>query len=433
MKQSKKIVLAYSGGLDTSVSIAWLIEQGFDVIACCINVGEDYGEHKDLNQIKTKALKVGAIKSYVVDALDEFAEDFLLTALDANAMYEGEYPLSSALSRPLMSQKLVEIAHQEGAEYICHGCTGKGNDQVRFDVAIHSLDPTIEVVTPVRQWHWNREEEIEFAKKYNIEIPIDLDSPYSIDANIWGRANECGVLENPWNQAPDDAFDITKPIEDTPDTPAYVGIGFHQGKPVSIDGQSMSFVDIIAQINLLAGEHGVGRIDHIENRLVGIKSREVYEAPGATVLIKAHQAMENLTMERDLAHFKPMIEQQIANLTYNGLWFSPLMQSLKAFIKTSQETVSGVVKLKLFKGNVSVVASKSDESLYDENLATYTSSDSFDQDASVGFIKLWGLPTQVASQVKQKNLQSAFLKDVLKEQSKEKVLVANQTKGDVNE
>lgn len=433
MKQSKKIVLAYSGGLDTSVSIAWLIEQGFDVIACCINVGEDYGEHKDLNQIKEKALKVGAIKSYVVDALDEFAEDFLLTALDANAMYEGEYPLSSALSRPLMSQKLVEIAHKEGAEYICHGCTGKGNDQVRFDVAIHSLDPKLTVVTPVRQWHWNREEEIEFAKKHNIDIPIDLDSPYSIDANIWGRANECGVLENPWNQAPEDAFDITKPIEETPDQPEFMNITFKQGKPVAVNGVEMSFVDVIKKVNIAAGEHGVGRIDHIENRLVGIKSREVYEAPGATVLLKAHKAMENLTMERDLAHFKPMIEQQIANLTYNGLWFSPLMKSLKAFIQSSQDTVSGTVKVKLFKGNVYVVASKSEESLYDEDLATYTSADSFDQNASVGFIKLWGLPTQVASQVKQKNLQKNFMKDVMKTQTKEKVLVENKLEGESDE
>ena len=289
------------------------------------------------------------------------------------------------------------------------------------------------MVTPVRQWHWNREEEIEFAKKHNIDIPIDLDSPYSIDANIWGRANECGVLENPWNQAPEDAFDITKPIEETPDQPEFMDITFKQGKPVAVNGVEMSFVDVIKKVNIVAGEHGVGRIDHIENRLVGIKSREVYEAPGATVLLKAHKAMENLTMERDLAHFKPMIEQQIANLTYNGLWFSPLMKSLKAFIQSSQDTVSGTVKVKLFKGNVYVVASKSEESLYDEDLATYTAADSFDQNASVGFIKLWGLPTQVASQVKQKNLQKNFMKDVMKTQTKEKVLVENKLEGESDE
>lgn len=427
MKQlNKKIVLAYSGGLDTSVSIAWLVEQGFDVIACCINVGEDYGEHKDLNQIKAKALKVGAIKSYVIDALDEFADDFLLPALQANAVYEGSYPLSSALSRPLMSQKLVEVAHQEGAHYICHGCTGKGNDQVRFDVAIHALDPEIEVVTPVREWHWNREEEIAFAKEHNIDIPIDLDSPYSIDANIWGRANECGVLENPWNEAPEDAFDITQPLEKTPDTPDVVEIDFAQGKPVALNHEAMSFATIIGQLNLLAGKHGIGRIDHIENRLVGIKSREVYEAPGATVLIKAHQAMESLTMERDLAHFKPGLEQQLSNLTYNGLWFSPLMQAVKAFIQQSQVTVSGTVKVKLFKGMAFVLAAKSDESLYDENLATYTAADSFDQKASIGFIKLWGLPTQVASQVQQKTLQHNFVQTVINASTKEseKVTVA---------
>lgn len=420
MKQSKKVVLAYSGGLDTSISIAWLVEQGYEVIACCINVGEDYGEHKDLNKIKEKALKVGASKSYVVDALDEFADEFLLYALDSNALYEDSYPLSSALSRPLMSQKLVEIAHQENADAICHGCTGKGNDQVRFDVAIHSLDPNLEVITPVRQWHWNREEEIEFAKNHNIEIPIDLDSPYSIDANIWGRANECGVLENPWNEAPEDAFGITKNLKDTPNEPTIFELTFEKGKPVAIDGKKMKFSDIIGQINLMAGKHGIGRIDHVENRLVGIKSREVYEAPGAMTLIKAHQAMESLTLERDLAHFKPIIEQKISNLIYNALWFSPLMKSLKTFINSSQETVSGVTKIKLFKGNVFILGSKSDESLYDENLATYTAADSFDQDASVGFIKLWGLPTQVASQVKIKNVQKNFMKSITKTSEKSK-------------
>ncbi|TPR23207.1 argininosuccinate synthase [Apilactobacillus timberlakei] len=419
MNKAKKVVLAYSGGLDTSISIAWLVEQGYEVIACCINVGEDYGEHKDLNKIKEKALKVGASKSYVIDALDKFAENFLSYALDANALYENSYPLSSALSRPLMSQKLVEIAHQEDAGAICHGCTGKGNDQVRFDVAIHSLDPNLQVITPVREWHWNREEEIQFAKKHNIEIPVDLDSPYSIDANIWGRANECGVLENPWNEAPEDAFGITNKIEDTPDKPSIIEISFNKGKPCAIDGKSMKFADIIGQLNLLAGKHGIGRIDHVENRLVGIKSREVYEAPGAMVLIKSHQAMENLTLERDLAHFKPIIDQKITNLIYNALWFSPLMKSLKKFIQSSQETVSGIIKVKLFKGNIFVIGSKSDESLYDENLATYTAADSFDQDASVGFIKLWGLPTQVASQVKQKNEQKNFMKSIMEKQTSE--------------
>ncbi|GLB47555.1 argininosuccinate synthase [Philodulcilactobacillus myokoensis] len=425
MSENKKVVLAYSGGLDTSVSIAWLIEKGYDVIACCINVGEDYGENKDLNAIKEKALKVGAKKAFVIDALDEFADDFLLYALDANALYEDSYPLSSALSRPLMSQKLVEIAHQENAMGICHGCTGKGNDQVRFDVAIHSLDPNLKVISPVREWHWNREEEIEFAKKHNIPIPVDLDSPYSIDANIWGRANECGVLEDPWHPAPEDAFGITNPIEKTPDEPAMVKVTFEKGKPVALDGHPMKFADLIGKLNHLAGKHGIGRIDHVENRLVGIKSREIYESPAAMTLIKAHHAMENLTLERDVAHFKPLIEHKMTNMIYNALWFSPLMTSLKLFIKSTQSVVSGDVKLKLFKGNIFIMGSQSDESLYNKDLATYTSADSFDQNASLGFIKLWGLPTQVASQVKIKNQQKAFVKSIVNQKQKSKVLVKN--------
>ncbi|ECR0974904.1 argininosuccinate synthase [Listeria monocytogenes] len=394
----EKIVLAYSGGLDTSVAIQWLVESGYEVIACCLDVGEG----KNLGFIKEKAITVGASESYTIDAKEEFAEDFALIALQAHAYYEGKYPLISALSRPLIAKKLVEVARQEGASAIAHGCTGKGNDQVRFEVAIHALAPDLKVVSPVRDWKWSREEEINYAKEHNIPVPIDLDNPFSIDQNLWGRSNECGVLENPWTTPPEAAYDLTVSLEDAPDTPDIVEITFDAGIPISLNGENMSLANLILTLNEIAGKHGVGRIDHIENRLVGIKSREVYECPAAVTLITAHKELEDLTFVREVAHFKPIIEQKISETIYNGLWFSPLTEALVAFLKSTQKFVNGTIRVKLFKGHAIVEGRKSPNSLYDENLATYTSSDTLDQDAAVGFIKLWGLPTKVSAEVNSK-------------------------------
>ncbi|MGG3845500.1 argininosuccinate synthase [Aeribacillus composti] len=395
-----KVVLAYSGGLDTSVAIKWLQEKGYDVVACCLDVGEG----KDLEFIKEKALKVGAAQSYIIDAKKEFAEEYALIALQAHTLYEGKYPLVSALSRPLIAKKLVEIAEKTGAVAVAHGCTGKGNDQVRFEVSIKALNPELEVLAPVREWKWSREEEIEYAKQHDIPIPIDLDSPYSIDQNLWGRSNECGVLEDPWAAPPEDAYELTSSIENAPDEADIIEIEFEQGVPVAVNGQRMQLDELILKLNALAGKHGVGRIDHVENRLVGIKSREVYECPAAMTLIKAHKELEDLTQVKEVAHFKPLIEQKLAELIYNGLWFSPLKSALEAFLKETQKYVTGTVRVKLYKGHAIVEGRKSPYSLYDEKLATYTQEDSFDHEAAVGFIKLFGLPTAVNSIVKNKKV-----------------------------
>lgn len=397
---NQKVVLAYSGGLDTSVAIKWIQEQGYDVIACCLDVGEG----KDLEFIKNKALTVGAVKSYVIDAKDEFANDFALTALQAHTLYEGKYPLVSALSRPLISKKLVEIAELEGAVAVAHGCTGKGNDQVRFEVAISSLNPDLQVLAPVREWSWSREEEIQYAINNDIPIPINLDSPFSIDQNLWGRSNECGILEDPWAAPPADAYDLTSSLEDAPDVADIVEITFEQGVPVALNGQNYKLADLIVKLNGIAGKHGIGRIDHVENRLVGIKSREVYEAPAAMTLIAAHKELEDLTLVKELAHFKPVIEKKLTELIYDGLWFSPLKDALLGFLKETQQYVNGVVRVKLFKGHAIVEGRKSENSLYNEKLATYTVDDEFDHSAAVGFIKLFGLPTKVSSMVNKKKV-----------------------------
>ncbi|EMC0274015.1 argininosuccinate synthase [Staphylococcus pseudintermedius] len=386
-----KVVLAYSGGLDTSVAVKWLIEQGYDVIACCLDVGEG----KDLDLVYQKALNMGAIESHVINATKEFAEDYVGYTIKGNLMYEQTYPLVSALSRPLISKKLVEIAHETNAVAIAHGCTGKGNDQVRFEVAIKALDPNLKVIAPVREWGWSREEEIDYAKKHNIPVPIGKASPYSIDQNLWGRSNECGVLEDPYVAPPQDAYDLTSELEDTPDTADEILITFDQGIPTHINGEYYALDDLILYLNERAGKHGIGRIDHIENRLVGIKSREVYETPGAEVIIKAHQALETITLTKDVAHFKPIIEKQFAEQVYNGLWFSLLTDALKTFVDHTQKYVTGEVRVKLFKGHAIVNGRKSPYTLYNEKLATYTKEDAFNQQSAVGFIDIYGLPTQV--------------------------------------
>ncbi|GAF21268.1 LOW QUALITY PROTEIN: argininosuccinate synthase [Bacillus sp. JCM 19047] len=391
----EKVVLAYSGGLDTSVAVKWLTDKGYDVIA----VGLDVGEGKDLEFVKQKHLTVGAIQSYTIDAKKEFAEEFVLPALQSHALYEQKYPLVSALSRPLISKKLVEVAEQTGASAVAHGCTGKGNDQVRFEVSIQALNPDLKVLAPVRDWAWSRDEEIEYAKANNIPIPIDLDNPYSVDQNLWGRSNECGILEDPWATPPEGAYELTAPLEKTPDTADTIEIHFEKGVPVAINGQAMPLDELILSLNNLAGKHGVGRIDHVENRLVGIKSREVYECPGAMTLIKAHKELEDLTLPKELAHFKPVIEKKLTELIYEGLWFSSLQPALQAFLKESQQHVTGIVRVKLFKGHAIVEGRKSPYSLYNEKLATYTPDDEFDHNAAVGFISLWGLPTKVHSMV----------------------------------
>jgi len=365
-----KVVLAYSGGLDTSVAIKWLKEKyNLEVIALTIDVGNE----RDFSTIQQKALKVGAIKALVIDAKELFVKHFVFPALQADAIYEGQYPLATALSRPLMAKLLVDTVVEEGASAVAHGCTGKGNDQVRFEVGVNALSPNLKIIAPAREWGMTREQTIEYAEQNSIPIPITAASPYSIDENLWGRSIECGVLEDPWVD--------------------------EKGIPLTIDGRQMDWVSLIQRLNELAGRHGVGRIDHIENRLVGIKSREIYEAPAAVVLFQAHQALEAMTLSREQLRFKQRVAQEYADLVYNGLWFSSLHQDLAAYVKSSQRFVSGTVRLKLFKGSSSVVGRKSPFSLYSYGLATYDKGDAFDQSASAGFIQIWGLSARTQARV----------------------------------
>ena len=391
-----KVVLAYSGGLDTSVAIRWIKEKyKLDVIAVTIDVGNE----RDFSAVRQKALDVGAIKAVVIDAKETFVHHFLFPALQADAIYEGQYTLATALSRPLMAKLMVDIALKEKASAIAHGCTGKGNDQVRFEVGINAMAPNLKIIAPAREWGMTREETIKYAQRYNIPIPVTVSSPYSIDENLWGKSIECGALEDPWTEPPEDAYTWTKSPLKAPNKPGYVEIGFEQGIPVSIDGQKLDGISLIRQLNELAGEHGVGRVDHVENRLVGIKSREIYEAPAATVLLQAHQALEALTMAKDQLRFKQKVAMEYADLIYNGLWYTRLHQDLAAYVKSSQRFVSGTVRLKLFKGNSSIVGRKSPFSLYSYGLATYDKGDQFDQSASPGFIHIWGLPVRNQARV----------------------------------
>ena len=393
---SDKVVLAYSGGLDTSVAIRWIKEKyNLDVIALTVDVGNE----RDFSAIHQKALDVGAIKALVVDAKDSFVNEYVFPALQADAIYEGEYPLATALARPLMAKLLVDTARKEGASAVAHGCTGKGNDQVRFDVSINALAPDLKIIAPAREWGMTREQTINYAQRHGIPVPVTAASPYSIDENLWGRSVECGVLEDPWVEPPEEVFTWTRSAGETPDKPDYVEVGFEKGIPVTIDGQQLDGVSLIRQLNELAGKHGVGRIDHLENRLVGIKSREVYEAPAAKVLLQAHQALEAMTLSKSQLRFKQRVAQEYADLIYNGLWFTALRQDLDAFVGSSQRFATGTVRLKLFKGSSRVVGRKSPFSLYSYGLATYDKADVFDQSASPGFIHIWGLPARTQAQI----------------------------------
>jgi argininosuccinate synthase len=388
MSDKGKVVLAYSGGLDTSVAVLWLQEQGYEVITFTADVGQSI----DLEAVKNKALNVGATKAYVMDLREEFLNDFIWPSLKANALYQGTYPLNSAYSRPLIAKKLAMIAKKEGAVAVAHGCTGKGQDQVRIEVCTNALDANLKVLAPVRDWHFTREAEMEYAIEHGVPVKATADSPYSIDENMWGRSIECGMLENPWNEPPADAFTLTVDACEAPDEEEYVEIGFEKGVPVSLNGEKIDGVLLVKKLNEIGGKHGVGRIDMIEDRLVGFKSREVYECPAATILISAHKALETLTLPKQLRNVKVDLEKQYAELTYVGYWFSPLKEAIDAFVETTQEHVTGVVKVKLYKGSAVVAGMKSAKSIYDLGLATYSEGDAFDHNAAVGFIKIWGLP-----------------------------------------
>ena len=388
---AEKVVLAYSGGLDTSVAVRWLEEKhNLKVITLTV----DIGNVPDLEAIRRKALKIGAMKALVIDAKETFIKSYVFPALQADAVYEGQYPLSTALGRPLIVRLLVETAKREGASVIAHGCTAKGNDQVRIDVGVAALAPGLRVVAPAREWKMTREQTIKYAQAHKIPVPVTKTSPYSIDENLWGRAIECGVLEDTWNEPPENVFLRTRPPEETPARPAYLEIGFEKGIPVTLNGRRVRPVTLVQKVDDLAGKHGIGRIDHVENRLVGIKSREVYEAPAAVVLLKAHLALEDLVLTKDQLRFKARVANEYADLVYNGLWFTGMRQDLAAYIESTQRYVTGTIRVKLFKGNCQVVGRKSPYSLYDYSLSTYDKGDVFDRSASPGFIHIWGLPAR---------------------------------------
>ncbi|ADU97331.1 argininosuccinate synthase [Thermovibrio ammonificans] len=397
----KRVVLAYSGGLDTSVIVRWLADRGFEVITYTADVGQ--GE--ELDEIPDKAKASGAVEAIVDDIKEEFARDYCMPLMRAGALYEGKYPLISALSRPLIAKKLVEVAHRVGADYVAHGSTGKGNDQVRFEASVWALDPDIEVLAPVREWEFkSREEEIEYAKKHGIPVVATKEKPYSYDRNLWGVAIEAGPLEDPYVEPPEDAFVITVAPEKAPDTPEYVEIEFERGTPVALNGKRYDELwKLIWDLNELAGRHGYGRIDMVENRLVGIKSREVYESPAGLLLIRAYDELESIVLDRFTYHYKQShVKHPYAEAVYEALWFTPLRESLDAFNNRIAELVTGTVRFKLFKGNAQVVGRKSPNSLYVEDLATYSPKDAFDHKDGAAFTRVWSLPLKVMGRVRKK-------------------------------
>jgi len=389
-----KVILAYSGGLDTSIAVKWLADEyDAEVVTVTLELGQ---EISDLKAVEDKAKKLGAVNTYSIDARKEFVKDYIFPSIKANGMYEGKYPLSTALGRPLIAKKLVEIAGKEGACAVSHGSTGKGNDQVRFDVAINTLNPDLEIIAPARDWGMSREELIAYAEKHGIGVPVTKKDPYSYDTNLWGRSAEAGPLEDPMFEPSEESYGLTQKPEEAPDKPEYVEVGFNEGIPVSLNGKSQSGIDLIRNLNSIAGAHGVGRIDLIEDRIIGIKSRETYECPAATVIFEAHKELERMTLTREQLVFKEIVDSKWSRLVYFGLWYEPLMMDLDSYINQSQAQVTGKVRLKLYKGGVSVVGRDSPKSLYDLGLATYSGKDSFDSKSALGFIKLWGLPSKLA-------------------------------------
>ncbi|MGA1792131.1 MAG: argininosuccinate synthase [bacterium] len=405
-----KVVLAYSGGLDTSVIIKWLEERyGCHTIAVLV----DLGQGEDMTLLKDKAYNAGAAKVIIKDVREEFLRDFCFPALAAHAIYEGKYLLATALGRPLIAKELVNIASSECADAIAHGATGKGNDQVRFDCSIMALAPDLKIIAPLRSPEWefgSREEEIEYAKKHNIPVPVTKERPYSLDKNLWGISIECGALEDPWVEPPEDTFFMVSRIEETPDDPEYVIIGFEKGIPTCLDGKAMQPVRLIEQLNEIGGRHGIGRSDLVENRLVGIKSREIYEAPGATILWHAHRELEALVLDRETFHYKESIALKYSEIVYYGLWFSPLREALAAFIEKLQGLVNGEVRLRLYKGQCIPAGRTSPDSLYDLSLATYGVEDAFDHRAGEYFCQIWGLPLKVGGRVRNKKMKNENLK-----------------------
>lgn len=405
-----KIAVAYSGGLDTSVIVKWLQEKyNADVITVTGNLGQK----KELIGVPEKAYKSGAKKVFMQNLEKEFVYDYIFPALKAGALYEHTYPMATSLGRPLLAKALVEIAKREKCTHVAHGCTGKGNDQVRFEVSVMALAPEMKVIAPLREWEFkSREEEVEYCQKHGIPVKATKDSPYSIDENIWGTSIECGILEDPMEVAPQDAYQRTVAPEDAPDKPTYVIIEFKQGVPVGLNGKKMDGVSLIHKLNEITGANGVGRLDLVENRLVGIKSREIYEAPAAVTLHFAHRELERLTLDKEVMHYKAKLSNDYADIIYNGTWFSPLKKALDGFVNETQKNVTGIVKLKLYKGNIEIAGRTSPFSLYDMKLATYTVEDTFDHTAAEGFIKIYGLPLKIYNRVNKEKF--AKVKKVLK-------------------